>query len=78
MTMKRTGRPHFKKSQQKKGTWKAGKMEVIYNIKTFTTVTLVVSNSSIPNCTECIKIQLAFHFFRANLQLKVRFTFNGI
>lgn len=57
---------------------KAGKLEVIYNIKTFTIVTIVVSNTNTPNSIESIKIQVALHFFRAKSQLNMRFTCNAI
>lgn len=57
---------------------KAGKLKVIYNIKTSTIDTLAVSNSNIPKSIESINIQVARHFSRASSQLNVRSTWNTI
>lgn len=62
----------------KTGTLKAGKLQVIYNIKTSTIDTLAVSNSNIPKTIESINIQVARHFSRASSQLNVRSTWNAI
>lgn len=55
-----------------------GKLEIIYNIKTFIIDPLGVRKSNIPNSIESIKIQVALHFSRASSQLNVRFIYNAI
>lgn len=74
--MKRTGKSHF--TLIKTGTLKVGKLEIIYNIKTFIIDPLGVRKSNIPNSIESIKIQVALHFSRASSQLNVRFIYNAI